>query len=50
MKKILLGGIIVCFGVLMIGCGSTTDSETTTKDNEDEQKYSKPESKKDENY
>ncbi|EAF5461956.1 hypothetical protein CPC87_07065 [Listeria monocytogenes] len=39
MKKILLGGIIICFGVLMIGCGSTTDSETTTtKDNADEQK------------
>ncbi|EAH1856334.1 TPA_asm: hypothetical protein GEK33_02540 [Listeria monocytogenes] len=39
MKKILLSGIIFCFGMLMIGCGSSTDSETTTtKDNADEQK------------
>ncbi|MBC2038417.1 hypothetical protein [Listeria marthii] len=51
MKRFLLSGIIVCFSVLMIGCGSSTGSESTTiKDNEDEQKYSKAESKKDENY
>ncbi|ECJ9718246.1 hypothetical protein FQR53_00245 [Listeria monocytogenes] len=51
MKKILLSGLIIFTGVILISCGDQKEDEpTSTKDNADEQKYSKTESKKDENY